>query len=167
MREYKEVIGPVIQKTCCLQTYLPSNLSYRVRLKIGYTYIEKEGNDLIDEQIVNHPSYQYALSVVNEDVISGRYIKKECSKFLDELDNEESKYFFDVEMLETLDNLTKLINMADGMKEGVSAYEALGGFQWYFLANVLCWKYKENPERRKYEKSILLIGRKNGKYLPR
>lgn len=118
---------------------------------------------MIDEQIVNHPSYQYALSVVNEDVISGRYIKKECSKFLHELENDESKYFFDVDMLETLDSLTKLINMADGMKEGVSAYEALGGFQWYFLANVLCWKYKENPKRRKYEKSLLLIGRKNGK----
>src|SRR5699024_12731135 len=92
-------------------------------------YIEKEGNDLIDEQIVNHPSYQYALSVVNEDVISGRYIKKECSKFLDELENEESKYFFDIEMLETLDDLTKLINMADGMKEGVSANDALGCFK--------------------------------------
>lgn len=118
---------------------------------------------MIDEQIVNHPSYQYALSVVNEDVISGRYIKKECSKFLHELENNKSKYFFDVDMLETLDSLTKLINMADGMKEGVSAYEALGGFQWYFLANVLCWKYKENPKRRKYEKSLLLIGRKNGK----
>lgn len=118
---------------------------------------------MIDEQIVNHPSYQYALSVVNEDVISGRYIKKECSKFLHELENDKSKYFFDVDMLETLDSLTKLINMADGMKEGVSAYEALGGFQWYFLANVLCWKYKENPKRRKYEKSLLLIGRKNGK----
>lgn len=118
---------------------------------------------MIDEQIVNHPSYQYALSVVNEDVISGRYIKKECSKFLHELENDKSKYFFDVDMLETLDSLTKLINMADGMKEGVSAYEALGGFQWYFLVNVLCWKYKENPKRRKYEKSLLLIGRKNGK----
>ncbi|AHG23924.1 terminase large subunit [Staphylococcus phage vB_SepS_SEP9] len=100
---------------------------------------------------------------MNEDVISGRYIKKECSKFLHELENDESRYFFDVDMLETLDSLTKLINMADGMKEGVSAYEALGGFQWYFLANVLCWKYKENPKRRKYEKSLLLIGRKNGK----
>lgn len=118
---------------------------------------------MIDNYIIEHPSYQYALSVVNEDVISGRYIKKECSKFLHELENDKSKYFFDVDMLETLDSLTKLINMADGMKEGVSAYEALGGFQWYFLANVLCWKYKENPKRRKYEKSLLLIGRKNGK----
>ena len=122
---------------------------------------------MIDERIINHPSYQYALSVVNEEVISGKYIKKECDKFLYELENDDSKYFFDVDMLETLDALTKLINMADGMKEGISSYDALGGFQWYFLANVLCWKYKENPERRKYEKSILLIGRKNGKYLPR
>ena len=118
---------------------------------------------MIDEKIINHPSYQYALAVVNDEVISGTYIKKECKRFLKDLEDPESKYFFDVDMLETLDNLTKLINMADGMKEGVRSYDALGGFQWYFLANVLCWKYKENPERRRYEKSILLIGRKNGK----
>lgn len=118
---------------------------------------------MIDEYVVNHPSYQYALEVVNEEVIAGKYIKKECQRFLDELKDENSRYFFDVDMLETLDDLTQLINMADGMKEGTSAYDALGGFQWYFLANTLCWKYKENPDRRKYEKSILLIGRKNGK----
>lgn len=120
---------------------------------------------MIDEKIINHPSYQYALAVVNDEVISGTYIKKECKRFLKDLEDPESKYFFDVDMLETLDNLTKLINMADGMKEGVRSYDALGGFQWYFLANVLCWKYKENPERRRYEKSILLIGRKNGKQI--
>lgn len=118
---------------------------------------------MIDERIINHPSYQYALSVVNEDIISGKYIKKECQKFIDELENDESDYFFDINMLEILDDLTKLINMADGMKEGTSSYDALGGFQWYFLVNTLCWKYKNNPDRRKYEKSILLIGRKNGK----
>ena len=27
----------------------------------------------------------------------------------------------------------------------------------------MCWKYKNNPEKRKYETSIMLIGRKNGK----
>src|SRR5699024_10158753 len=31
------VIRPMVQKTCCLQTYLPSDLSYRVRLKVRLT----------------------------------------------------------------------------------------------------------------------------------
>ena len=46
---------------------------------------------MIDERIINHPSYQYALSVVNEEVISGKYIKKECEKFLYELERSEER----------------------------------------------------------------------------
>ncbi|WWT40323.1 hypothetical protein [Staphylococcus phage PT1-4] len=118
---------------------------------------------MIDNYIIEHPSYQYALSVVNEEIISGKYIKKECQKFLKELENEESKYFLDTETMKMIDNLTKLLNMADGMNIGESVYESLADFQWYFVINALCWKYKSNPEKRKYEKSTLLIARKSGK----
>lgn len=118
---------------------------------------------MIDNYIIEHPSYQYALSVVNEEIISGKYIKKECQRFLDELENEESKYFLDTKTMETIDNLTKLLNMADGMNIGESVYESLADFQWYFVINALCWKYKSNTEKRKYEKSTLLIARKSGK----
>lgn len=117
---------------------------------------------MIDEYILNHPSYKYAESVVNEEIISGKYIKKECQRFLDELNNEDSDYFLDVETMELMDDLTRLINMPDGAKKGNSAYESLSGFQWYFIINAMCWKYKSNPDKRKYEKSIMLIGRKNG-----
>lgn len=118
---------------------------------------------MVDNYITEHPSYQYALSVVNDEIISGKYIKKECKRFLDELENESSKYFLDVETMEMIDNLTKLLNMADGMNIGESVYESLADFQWYFVINALCWKYKSNPEKRKYEKSTLLIARKSGK----
>lgn len=118
---------------------------------------------MIEEVIINHPSYQYAKSVVDKEVISSKYIYKECKRFLDIIEDEESKYFLDIEMLETLDKLTKLINMPDGAKKGESAYNSLAPFQWYFLVNALCMKYKDNPDKRKYEKSVLLIGRKNGK----
>lgn len=118
---------------------------------------------MIDEYILNHPSYQYAIAVTQGDVIAGKYIKKECRRFLDELENEDSKYFLDVETMEMIDGLTQLINMPDGAKKGQSAYDSLGLFQWYFLINALCWKHKDNHEKRKYEKSIMLIGRKNGK----
>lgn len=56
-----------------------------------------------------------------------------------------------------------LINMASGLKAGTSTYEALGLFQWFFLVNALCWKWKATPEKRRYEKSVLLIARKSGK----
>lgn len=118
---------------------------------------------MIDEYIIEHPSYNYALSVVNEDIIAGKYIKKECQRFLEELENEDSEFFLDVETMEIIDDLTTILNMADGMNIGTSVHDSLADFQWYFIINALCWKYKSNPEKRRYEKSTLLIARKSGK----
>lgn len=118
---------------------------------------------MIDNYIVEHPSYQYALSVVNDEIISGKYIKKECQKFLEDIENDDSPYYLDVDTMEMIDDLTSLMNMADGMNIGISVRDSLADFQWYFIINSLCWKHKNNPEKRRYEKSTLLIARKSGK----
>lgn len=113
--------------------------------------------------IRDHKAYQYAVSVANGDTPTGKYIIKECKKFLQELDNPDSKFFIDEDEVEKITNLTKLINMASGPAAGKSAHDALAGFQWYFIINALCWKHKSNTEKRRYEKSVLLIARKSGK----
>ena len=114
--------------------------------------------------IKNHKAYKYAQKVVNNEIVSGKYIKIACESFLNDVDdNENCKYFIDISELDKITNLTKLINMATGLKVGVSAFDALAGFQWFFLVNALCWKHKENPKKRRYEKSVLLIARKSGK----
>lgn len=118
---------------------------------------------MIDNYIIEHPSYQYALSVVNDEIIAGKYIKKECQKFLEDIENEESPYYLDIDTMEMIDDLTSLMNMADGMNIGISVKDSLADFQWYFIINSLCWKHKSNPEKRRYEKSTLLIARKSGK----
>ena len=118
---------------------------------------------MIDNYIIEHPSYQYAQQVVNREIIAGKYIIKECEKFLRDLEDEDSKYFLDVDAIKVIDNLTGIINMADGVMKGKPTREALAPFQWYFIINALCWKHKKNPEKRRYEKSVLLIARKSGK----
>lgn len=118
---------------------------------------------MIDEYLLNHPSYKYANDVINNKITTGKYIKKEAHKFIKELENEDSKYFLDLHTLRIVDNLTSLLIMADGHKAGTTVKDSLAPFQWYFLVNALCWKYKDNPDKRKYEKSVLLIARKSGK----
>ena len=118
---------------------------------------------MIDEYLLEHPSYRYAVDVTNNKYESGKYIHKECERFLKELNDPDSDYFMDIDMLKIIDGLTSLINMADGHKAGEPVIEALADFQWYFLVNALCWKHKNNPEKRRYEKSVLLIARKSGK----
>ncbi|MDK2587483.1 terminase large subunit [Romboutsia sedimentorum] len=120
--------------------------------------------------IYNHPSYKYAFDVVSDNIKldntpikQGKYIIKQCKKFLNDLENSDCEYFIDESELEKITNLTKLINMGDGLKVGESAYEALVGFQWFFIVNIFCWKHKDNIQKRRYETLTLLIARKAGK----
>lgn len=113
--------------------------------------------------VESHPAFQYAVQVTEGDIIAGKYVIKVCQQFLDEYYNSDSKYFIDENELKKITNLTKIINMASGLKAGTPAHDALGGFQWFFLANALVWKLKEIPEKRRFEKSVLLIARKSGK----
>lgn len=116
-----------------------------------------------------HKAYKYAVDVVNNNIkynnksiTQAKYVIKQCQKFIDDLKNND-KYFFDEKELDKITNLTKLINMGDGLKADQAAYEALVGFQWFFIANIFCWKHKDNPRKRRYETLTLLIGRKSGK----
>ena len=56
--------------------------------------------------------------------------------------------------------------MASGPAAGTPVHDALAGFQWFFLVNTLCWKHRDNREKRKHEKAVLLIARKSGNVLP-
>lgn len=111
----------------------------------------------------NHPAYLYAKGVVEEDFPADIYIKKVATDFLNELEKEDSKYFFDYDFVEDIDSLLGLIIVPSGVAAGKKVNEMLAGFQWFFILNALAWKMADDHEKRRYEKSILLIARKSGK----
>lgn len=113
--------------------------------------------------ILDHPAYAYAQGVVNGTIVAPKYVKKQCKLFLDELANENSKYFINEDKLKMITNLTGLVNMPTGLRTGIPAKEALVGFQWFLIVNVLCWYHKDKKNKRRYEKAVLLIARKSGK----
>lgn len=113
--------------------------------------------------IKEHKAYQYALDVSEGKIATGKYVIKECKKFLKDLDDPDCPFFIDEEEVRKITMLTQLINMASGPAAGKTAHDALAGFQWYFIINALCWKHKSNKEKRRYERSVLLIARKSGK----
>lgn len=113
--------------------------------------------------ILDHKSYKYAKDVVDGKIVSAKYIKKACQNFIDDVHDPSCKYFIDEKKLSLITNLTKLINMPTGLRVGMSAHDALVGFQWFFIVNALCWYHKDDKEKRRYEKCVLLIARKSGK----
>lgn len=120
----------------------------------------------MSDWFLNHPAYKYAVEVVDDKFPNNKDIHIICESFLSDLEktsSEDFKFFFDYDLAKKITNLTKLINMASGIRQGQPVHDSLAPFQWFFIMNVLCWKYKDNHEKRRYEQSILLIGRKSGK----
>lgn len=110
-----------------------------------------------------HKSYEYAKSVVNGEVSAPKYVKKQCEKFIKICEEKDDKYFLDVNKLNSIDNILKLLIMPRGLKAGDSIYECSCGFQHLLYASLLCVVYRENHQKRRYETAILEVGRKNFK----
>ena len=116
---------------------------------------------MVSNTIKNNKAYQYALWCVDDNnEIVGKYIKKQCQEFLDCVNDENSDYYINEKELKAIEGFLRLINIMPKK----DAYNNLVGFQWFFIVNSLCLRRKENKKRR-YELSILLIARKNGKTL--
>lgn len=120
----------------------------------------------MDEWLNQQKVYEYAINASQDTKRTNVDIQIITENFLKDLerqDDEDFKYFFDIKLAKKITMLTQLINMASGIKQGTPVHDSLAPFQWFFIMNVLCWKYKNEPEKRRYEQSILLIGRKSGK----
>lgn len=120
----------------------------------------------MQEKFKTHPAYTYAVDVVNHKFPVNKDILKVCENFIEDFenrDNDDFEYFLDLKFVNVITAMTKLINMASGIREGQPVYDSLAPFQWFFIINALCWKYKEDHQKRRYEQSVLLIARKSGK----
>lgn len=117
-------------------------------------------------------AYQYAVDVVEDNItVNGqsftqaKYIKKQCQKFLDDLESsneDDYPYYFDEDVMIQIMQLCRYINMGDGFLVGQSAFDSLAPFQWFMILNIFCWKHKEKDKRR-FEMAVLLITRKSAK----
>lgn len=114
----------------------------------------------------NHPAYKYAVGASDGSIVVNKSVQKVCQSFIDELEKAdigESKYYFDFDFFNKICMMCNFINIPSGLKVGQPIGESLAGFQWFFIANSLAWKMSDNHEKRRYEKSVLLIARKSGK----
>lgn len=119
------------------------------------------------ELLRQHQAYQYAKDVVEERILTNVWIKKECKRFLEMIDNPESRfyktYFVDMQTVKTMTNIIKLTNFSTGEFAGTCCYDKIAGFQWYILINIYATKLRKNPKKRRYEKACVFVSRKNAK----
>lgn len=128
--------------------------------------------------IQEHPSYIYALKIVNNEIIPPKlyfelngekkfippkYVKKQCQIFVDIADGKSDKYIINEKRISKIDKILKVLKMAKGLKVGKSIYNSLAGYQWLLIVAGLCTVYRSDVKKRRYETVILEICRKNGK----
>lgn len=112
---------------------------------------------------MKNPAYQYAQDVVKGNINAPKYVKLQCKEFLMIADDKLKKYCLNKERLETIEKLLSLMVMPKGLKAGRTIKDSLAGFQWLLIVAVLCTVYRDKPEKRRYERAVFEICRKNGK----
>ena len=113
--------------------------------------------------IKNHLSYIYATNVVTKKINAPKYVILQCEEFLEIAEGKNNKYIINESKVNLIDNLLKLLIMPKGLRAGKTIYEAIVGFQAFFITAIICVAYKENINKRRYETALLEICRKNTK----
>lgn len=113
--------------------------------------------------MMKNPAYQYAQDVVKGNINAPKYVKLQCKEFLMIADDKLKKYCLNKERLETIEKLLSLMVMPKGLQAGRTIKDSLAGFQWLLIVAVLCTVYRDKPEKRRYERAVFEICRKNGK----
>lgn len=110
-----------------------------------------------------HPSVKYAHEVVDRVVDAPKYVVIQCTLFLEIAEGKDPKYTVNWQTVKMIDGILKLMIMPKGGKRGKIMYDCLVGYQWLLIVASIAVVYRDDPHRRKYEKVVLEIGRKNFK----
>lgn len=117
----------------------------------------------VDINLKNHPSYIYAERVVIKEIEAPKYVILQCEEFIFMANGGFPKYIVNENKVQIIDDLLKLLIMPKGLQAGCTVFECLSGFQWFLIIAVMCSVHTNDIEKRRYERVILEIARKNGK----
>lgn len=118
------------------------------------------------EKILLKKSLNYCKKVVNKEVEANRYVRRQCSKFLKDLEKvskNEGDYIVDLRYLDKIETVLKELKFPEGSLKGQPILYGLTGWQSLIFVAFFGFRFRSNPKKRKYNKIVLFIARKNGK----
>ena len=107
-------------------------------------------------------AYEYCKNSINKKT-TPKYVKLQMKEFMKICEGKDKKYIISEKKVKQIELILKLLIMPKGLKAGKSLYECTCGYQWLFYIAVLCTVYRDKPQKRRYEKGVLEICRKNFK----
>lgn len=112
---------------------------------------------------MTNKALEYALGVVNEEIVAPKYVKLQCADFIAVCNGENEKYILHEGRLKIINKILKILVMAKGSAANEPIFNTLAGYQWLFITAVLCVVHRDDKRIRRYQKALLEICRKNGK----
>ena len=92
-----------------------------------------------------------------------KYVKKQMKDWMRVCEGKDKRFTISEKKVKQVENILKLLVMPKGLRAGESLYECTTGYQWLFYIAILCTVYRDNESKRRYEKGVLEICRKNFK----
>lgn len=108
-------------------------------------------------------SKEYIDAVLTGAEDAPKYVRKQCEIMKPIFDGTNSKYCVSEEKVRQIDGFTGFMIMPKGLSAGKTVRESFMGFQWFFILSALAVVHRDEPQRRKHERELLEIARKNGK----
>lgn len=106
---------------------------------------------------------EYATKVINNEVVAPKYVHIQAQNFLDIWNDKDQKYCINHRTVILIEKLLKLLVMPKGLKAGHTLYECSTGYQWLFYVAIFSVVHRDNKNKRRYQKTLLEISRKNFK----
>ena len=107
---------------------------------------------------------RYAKRVVDEKIVTSRYVKLACKRFLNDLANKDLDYKFDERYA---NHICAFMENGINHIKGPLAGKLLKIEDWqiFYLSNIYGWRLKSNEKIKRFQYVILEVARKNGKSL--
>ena len=105
---------------------------------------------------------EYAEKVVSGKVLKGQSERLCCQRFINDLkrqDDEDFKFYFNVEEAEKYIDIANTLKISEGTK---TEQLKTRGFQNFIIGNLHGW-FKKNNNTNRFKEAYIQIGRQNGK----
>ena len=109
-------------------------------------------------------AYEYATKIVNGDIISSKDVFNCCKRFINDIEkakDDDYPYYFDLEQATKIEVLARNLKFPTGLLAGQPIELHIS--QSFTLSNIYCWRFKDNPKKKRYRMAIILKARKNSK----
>ncbi|MED4267343.1 terminase TerL endonuclease subunit [Priestia megaterium] len=112
-------------------------------------------------------AYLYAEKVLAGIIQAPIQVRKACGNFLHEYDTlqhqNDFRFKWSRKLEGVLDEILKMLNFAEGLKQNECVYDNLLLWQWFAIQNIFVWVEKADEQRRRIQRAVLCIAKKSGK----